>query len=269
MVCCSCPSVVQGKLLLFATNNSGKSRESYLAKFTQLGFGSLGITAAHIFTSSQTAAAHMRKLDASTFDRSAHKVFTIGEAGIGVELRAAGVQCVEAMQLFGGKHLSKAQLAEIAVDPTIRAVVIGIDEELTYTKIAYGVACLARADCLFISTNQDSTLPTAGHTLPGAGSCVAMIATASGRVPLNMGKPEVGMLELAMAEHNLQRDRVLMVGDRLDTDILFGLKGGVASLFVTDTGINTMSDVAATGIVPTFAVGNVNEILASKSATSD
>ena len=249
---------------MFATNNSGKSRESYLSKFTSLGFGSLGITAAHIFTSSQTAAAYLRRLDSASFDRSLHSVYTIGESGLGAELRAVGVRCVEALHLFGGAHLSKAQLAAIRVDPQIRAVVIGIDEELTYTKIAYGVACLQRDDCLFISTNQDSTLPTAGHTLPGAGSCVAMLATAAGRVPINMGKPEVGMLDLAIAEHRLQRERMLMVGDRLDTDIRFGINGRVASLFVTDTGINSMKDVAATGIVPTFAVGNVTQILSSK-----
>lgn len=95
---------------------------------------------------------------------------------------------------------------------------VGIDDKLTYTKVAYALAHLNRpADaaassgsgsgasriesnraCMFISTNQDSTLPTAGHTLPGAGSCVAMLATASGRTPINMGKPQTIMLDLAV-----------------------------------------------------------------------
>ncbi len=63
-------------------------------------------------------------------------------------------------------------------------VIVGIDEQFTYTKAAYAVACLSASKsspCLFISTNQDTTLPTAGHTLPGGGSCVAMVATAAGR----------------------------------------------------------------------------------------
>ncbi len=52
-----------------------------------------------------------------------------------------------------------------------------------------------------------------------------------------------------------------MVGDRLDTDILFGINGGVASLLVTATGIHSMRDVARTGIRPTFVLDDVTQML--------
>ena len=146
----------------------------------------------------------------------------------------------------------------------------GIDEQFTYTKCAYAVAALSQlrdpagdphADdnrrCMFISTNQDSTLPTGGHLLPGAGSCVAMIATSSGRTPINIGKPEVQMLRLAIEKFNLDPARVLMIGDRLDTDILFGLRGGVQTLFVAETGINRRRDIERLDIRPTFIADNV------------
>ncbi len=127
---------------------------------------------------------------------------------------------MELRQLFGKQHCNKEQLAKQEIEHSIGAVIVGIDAELTYTKVAYALACLNRKkdpssasasdptaaaaaidsnySCLFLSTNQDSTLPTAGHTLPGAGSCVAMLAAASGRVPINIGKPEVGMLNMAL-----------------------------------------------------------------------
>lgn len=172
--------------------------------------------------------------------------------------------------MFGPRHLSKTELSQLSVDPSIGCVIVGIDEQLTYTKAAYAVACLNQpADgqgdkndvtnrkCLFISTNQDSNLPTAGHALPGAGSCVSMIATACGRTPINIGKPEVHMMNLAVEAFKLDPARVLMVGDRLDTDILFGIKTQVQTLFVSETGISNRKDVEKLGIRPTFIADDV------------
>lgn len=156
-------------------------------------------------------------------------------------------------------------------------MVVGIDEQLTYTKVAYATAVLNQVRdasghrndvlnrrCLFISTNQDSNLPTAGHTLPGAGSIVQMIATATGRTPVNMGKPETIMLDLACEQFGLDKSRVLMVGDRLDTDILFGRKGGVATLFVANTGIHTRRDIDTLNIQPTYVADDVNAMAPPK-----
>jgi len=262
-----------GKRLLFATNNSGKSRSAYAAKFKQLGFD-ITVTEDDIFTSSQAAAHYMSKLPVTSFDPSRQKAYTIGESGIGMEMNLQGIRCIESLRLFGGGHVSKSELSKMKLDPDIGAVVVGIDEQLTYTRVAYGVACLhqlkdphgSRSDvsnrsCLFISTNQDSTLPTSGHTLPGAGSCVAMVATASGRQPINMGKPEPIMMQLAMEKFQLDPARLLMVGDRLDTDILFGTKSGVKTLFVHDTGVNNMADVENGNIKPTYILPNVTKMV--------
>lgn len=178
-------------------------------------------------------------------------------------------------------------------------MVAGIDDQMTYTKCAYAAACLrqrkhfpvppaaaaAPADvaassvqdgpapsesgsslapieykCLWISTNQDTTLPTEGHSLCGAGSCVDFVAAAAGRRPVNIGKPETHMLELACAKFHLDRSRVLMVGDRLNTDILFGLNGGIQTLFISETGVSRREDIQRQGIVPTFITTDVGKM---------
>lgn len=87
-----------GKRLLFATNNSGKSREVYVQKFVQLGFTpAITVAPDQIYTSSQAAAHFLAHHP--TFDKTKQKVFTVGESGIGLELRAVGIECIEAMQV--------------------------------------------------------------------------------------------------------------------------------------------------------------------------
>jgi len=163
-------------------------------------------------------------------------------------------------------------------------VIVGIDDTFTYTKCSIATTLLtsdhrtkstsaangtaggtndasAEKEVIFISTNQDRTLPTPGHLLPGGGSIVHMISIASGRKPVNVGKPEPYMLQLAMAEHHLKDvKRVLMVGDRLDTDILFGNNSGCRTLLVTETGINRREDITKEQIYPTYVAKSVADL---------
>ena len=77
------------------------------------------------------------------------------------------------------------------------------------------------------------------------------------------------MLELACEKWKLEKDRVLMVGDRLDTDILFGINGGVRTLFVTETGINSREDVEKTGIRPTYITTDVSKMMEDDKVQND
>lgn len=92
-----------GKRLLFATNNSGKSRSAYIEKFVKLGFiPEITVEPEQVFTSSQAAAHYMANL--KTFDKERQKVFTVGESGIGLEMRARGIECIEAMKVRERKN---------------------------------------------------------------------------------------------------------------------------------------------------------------------
>lgn len=71
-----------------------------------------------------------------------------------------------------------------------------------------------------------------GRLAPGSGSIVSAIATASSRQPVVLGKPNNMLLDLIIENYHLNRASTLMIGDRIDTDILFGKAGGLGTLLV-------------------------------------
>ena len=236
----------------------------------ELGFD-LRLQPSSILSSSYATAHFIAQQPTRLFDKSRHAVYFIGDTGIAEELSLLGIRSVSARQLLGEGVLPRSQLSSMPLDPSLAAVVVGIDDRLTYAKIAYAAALLneplsgdEQQQRLFVATNRDSTLPTAGRDLPGAGACVAAVEAASGRQPINLGKPEPLMFELARAELQLEPSECLMIGDRLDTDIEFGVRAGMDTLLV-ETGISKRADVmkADNRTYPTYIVSDVNQLIAS------
>lgn len=251
--------VQQNKRLLFVTNNSGKSRQSYQKKLVSMGFD-LPFHAGSIVTSAFATARYLA--NHSSFDKSKHKVFYIGDVGIREELMLEGIQSVAARDVVATRtSWPRDVLAKYVPDPDVRAVVVGIDDQLSYASVALASIYLQNHECEFIATNLDTALPTGGHYLPGAGACCAAVRIASGREPINMGKPARAMFDIAgeMFSDWTPSD-CLMVGDRLDTDILFGNDAGVDTLLV-ETGISSLKDVEKEKIVPTFVAVDVNQLI--------
>jgi len=81
-------------------------------------------------------------------------------------------------------------------DWQIGAVVVSYDPFLNNYKLAYASLCIRYLkDCKFIATNRDSTFPFNNRLLPGAGSFVSAVVTATGREPIVCGKPETYLLD--------------------------------------------------------------------------
>ena len=259
-----------GHTLLFVTNNSGKSRAAYAEKMKGMGFD-LHLTPSSILSSSY-AAAHFLSTQPS-FDKARHAAFYIGDTGIAEEMSLVGIRTVSARQLIGPHPLPRSQLSSMPLDPSINAVIVGIDDQLTYSTVAYASGLLCHPPDsteppqprLFIATNRDATLPTSGRDLPGAGACVAAVEVASGRVPVNVGKPERLMFDLLSGAEGVQAGKCLMIGDRLDTDIAFGVNAGMDTLMV-ETGINSRQDVMKKDntIHPTYIIKDVNDLLSEQ-----
>eukprot|EP00878_Enallax_costatus_P003473 GHUV01003686.1.p1 GENE.GHUV01003686.1~~GHUV01003686.1.p1 ORF type:complete len:326 (+),score=73.40 GHUV01003686.1:386-1363(+) len=225
-----------GKKVLYMTNNSMKSRSSYLGKFEQLG------VPAHvddIYCSSYSAAAYLNSVG---FDRG-KKAYVVGEQGIIDELAAVGIAA------FGGPHDNDKRCSfsqEMIHDPQVGAVVCGVDPGLSYYKIQYASMCLLQnPGCVFIATNADSR----GHFTPnqewaGAGATVGAIKAVVEREPVITGKPSPFLMSDITANHGVTPSRSIMVGDRLDTDIAWGLNTGMATLLVL-TGVTDAKILAA------------------------
>ncbi|EQC32560.1 hypothetical protein SDRG_09879 [Saprolegnia diclina VS20] len=219
-----------GKKVVFVTNNSTKSRDTYVDKLAGQG---ISATVGDIVTSASACAAYLRKHDVQG------KVYVVGEAGLAAEVSAQG------FENFGLEHNGKTEVpTPFAVDPAVGAVVIGLDRAISYYKLSYAaVSILTNPGCKFFATNTDPTFPVDGAVLPGGGTCVAALATAVGRAPdAVIGKPSQALLQTILSTHNLDPARTCMVGDRLNTDIEFGRLGGLRTLLVL-TGVTAPSEI--------------------------
>lgn len=146
-------------------------------------------------------------------------------------------------------------------DATPQVVVSSGDFAVTYDKLRR--ACLAiRAGADWIATNTDKTLPTEEGLIPGAGSLVAALMTATDRAPIALGKPEVPMMEQALGLLGLGAAETAMIGDRLDTDILGGINAKMRTIMVL-TGVSTVEEVETGPIKPDVVYADLPALMAA------
>lgn len=132
------------------------------------------------------------------------------------------------------------------LDPDVQAVIIGFDGRFCYYKLAMASMYLRyQKGCKFVATNKDASYPDTHCFVPGGGSLVQSLETGSGRKPdVVAGKPSSSLLDLIVTATGIDRARTCMVGDRLDTDILFGNSGGLGSSLLVLTGVSSVADAA-------------------------
>ncbi|CAO3675129.1 unnamed protein product [Umbelopsis vinacea] len=221
----------RGKRVFFVTNNSTKSRAAYLNKFKQ---HDIEATFEEVFSSAFATAAYLKHVVKFPSDK---KVYVVGMAGIRDELDAEGIRSCGGLD-DAGIH----DVDSIPDDPEVGAVVVGLDININYYKYCKAFTYLRNdPKRLFLLTNADSTFPTHGSLFPGAGSIASPLITALEREPdAILGKPAQNMLQSILAEYNLDPKKTCMIGDRLDTDIDFGNRGGLTTLCVL-TGVTSES----------------------------
>jgi HAD superfamily hydrolase (TIGR01450 family) len=143
-------------------------------------------------------------------------------------------------------------------------VLVGIDTAMTYSSL--GLACrLIEDDATFIATNRDFSFPVEeGYFIPGNGAFVDLLERVTGRHPTNLGKPEPHLVELIEEEKGVSREHMVMVGDRLDTDIAFALRSGMRSVLML-TGIagdpERRGIDGAAEVEPTFTVADFPDFI--------
>lgn len=246
----------KGKKLVFVTNNSTKSRRQYANKFQSLG---ISVTQDEIFSSAFAAAMYLK---VNNFPRE-KKVYALGGEGIVEEVELAGYTAL-------GGPADAEKKAEWKLnsyfehDKSVGAVVVGLDPNINYYKLQYATLCIREnPGCLFIATNRDAV----GHMTdlqewPGAGCMVAAICGSTEREPVVVGKPSTFMMDFLLQKYKIDTSRMCMVGDRLDTDILFGQNAGCKTLLVL-SGCTTQStlDDPSNRVQPDYYSSSVADIL--------
>jgi HAD superfamily hydrolase (TIGR01450 family) len=163
-----------GKRIYFVTNNASKSREQNTKSIQHRGFQA---EVGEVMCTAPMVPLYLNRIG---YDKSI-PVFAISAGGIAEELTAAG---------FHVKTTSSEGCGCVAV---------GYDDGFTYHKLAQASLAI-QAGALFIATNEDATFPSGNHLLPGAGSLVAAVSTASGKSPVVLGKPHSMMMDVIREE---------------------------------------------------------------------
>jgi 4-nitrophenyl phosphatase len=220
--------------VMLATNNSMSTPEAYERKLAAMG---LDIPASAVITSAL-----------------ATRDYLLQRLPEGAGIYVIGMPALRE-QLFEGTPFHPVQYGE--EQPA--AVVIGLDLEFTYAKLKAAHEAIQRG-ALFIATNADTTLPTEAGLVPGAGSIVAALAAATGQRPIVIGKPETPMLETAMTRMGAQPEETVMLGDRLDTDILAGERAGMLTVLVL-TGVSTREDLSSAEVLPDVVVSDLPSLV--------
>ncbi len=209
------------------TNNSTRSREQHAEQLNRLGFD---VRTDQVLSSSYLAAEYLRDAHGLV------SVWVIGEDGLRDELLAAGHRLA-----------NRPEVAD--------AVVVGMDRRITYDGLASALSAL-RNGARFIATNEDATFPTPDGVQPGAGAMVGALRGMGFSPGAVIGKPSPIALQMALGRLDAAPERVVMIGDRLETDILGGRTAGLDTALVL-SGISSREDVGRFGIRPTWIAEDV------------
>jgi len=256
--------VSAGKQIFFCTNNAGSNREQLRDKLASLLAMEDKLTKEQMVTSSYSAARFLQREllggDNSAGTARIPRVHVIGTAGLKSEITSAG------FQVQGGQTdpyepsntrcgMSREELAAYPFPPAVTkdddgedridAFVVGLDNEFNYRKLCIANVLMQRnPNALFVSTNEDAfdLVGVDARHLPGNGALVKALEHCSQRKAVCVGKPSPLLAELIAKDHNLDPNRTLFVGDRLDTDVRFGVESGMQSALVL-TGCTTSEKV--------------------------
>ncbi len=223
-----------GLSFILLTNNATLTQADFAAKLARMG---ITVDPDFILTSAGATAAYLQ-----TNYPEGGTAYVLGESGL--------VSAIEGLPNF--------RLEEANPDFVVVGLFFGFDyEALKRASMAI------RRGAHFVATNVDLTLPVESGVLwPGAGSLVAAIQAASGTTPTVIGKPSVHGGEMALEKLGLPANRVLCVGDRLDTDILMGRQAGIPTALLL-TGVSNEADVRATGINPDYIFNDLPALMSA------
>ncbi|XVH31015.1 HAD-IIA family hydrolase [Haloferacaceae archaeon DSL9] len=217
---------------LFVSNNPTKPPAAYEDRFATAGFD---VAASEVVTAGTLTTAY---LEANHRDDA---LFLIGSSGLRAQFVAAGLRVVD--------------------DPSrADAVVASIDRSFGYETLSTALGALSNAEVSFVGTDPDVVIPAADRDVPGSGAIINAIADVTGRDPdVVCGKPSAQARRVITNRLGADPKDCLVVGDRLDTDILLGERAGMTTALVT-TGVTDRATLDGSTIEPDYVFDSLAEV---------
>jgi len=216
------------KKYLFLTNSSQRSPRELQHKLARLG---IEVGEEHFYTSALATAAFLKS------QQPGGSVFAIGEGGLINALYEAGFTMND-------------------VNPDY--VVVGESKMYTYDKITHAIR-LVLGGAKLVGTNPDVTGPTDEGLVPATGALMAPIELATGARAYYVGKPNPLIMRHALRKLDCRREDAVIIGDRMDTDIIAGIESEIRTVLVL-TGVTGEKDLIKFAYRPAHILKSVGEI---------
>ncbi len=219
----------ENKKFLFLTNGSGKSPKELQQKLGRMG---LDVDETHFYTSALATASFLSKQSPNC------SAFVIGEPGLMNALYSVGITYND-------------------VDPEY--VVIGETDNYNFAAIRKAMN-LVLGGAKLIGTNTDLTAPVEGGMVPACRALVSPIEITTGKPAYYIGKPNPLMMRTALGMLGTHSKEAVMIGDRMDTDIIAGIESGMDTVLVM-TGVSNRDTVKNFPYRPTVIADSVFDIV--------
>jgi arabinose operon protein AraL len=221
-----------GRRVAFLSNKPLYTRADYAGKLSRLG---IPTAVDEVVNSSIVLARHLRKLDPGA------PVFVIGEPPLVGELREHGF--------------------EVRDDADVRWVVIAFDRTFDYAKLNTALQAVRRHDARLIATNPDRTCPVEGGEIPDCAGMTAAVEAVTGKaVEVVVGKPSPIILQVALEGLGVEARDCVIVGDRIETDIVMGKRLGLGTVLVL-SGITRAGDPRIAELAPDLVLPGIHALL--------
>ena len=217
-----------GRPFLLLTNNSIYTPRDLKARLMSSG---IEVPEEYIWTSALATAQFLDD------QRPGSSAYVIGEAGLTTAMHEIGYILSER-------------------DPEY--VVLGETRTYSFEAITTAIR-LVEGGARFIATNPDPTGPSPGGSIPATGSVAALITRATGISPYFVGKPNPLMMRSALNRIDAHSETTVMVGDRMETDVIAGLEAGIRTILVL-TGSTKSEDVERFPYRPTEVISSIAEV---------
>ncbi|MBN2713731.1 MAG: HAD family hydrolase [Planctomycetes bacterium] len=221
----------EGKKFLFLTNSSARSPKELKQKLARLG---VDVEEEHFYTSALATASFLAS------QKPGGSAYVIGEAGLTNALYEAGFTMND-------------------VNPDY--VVIGDPRSYNYETLEHAVNLVLRGAKL-IGTNSDLTGPVEGKIAPSTGALIAPVELATGRKAYFVGKPNPLIMRHAVKKLGCKREETIIVGDRMDTDMIAGIESEIETILVL-SGVTSRDDLKNFPYAPDHILDGVGDIVRS------
>jgi NagD protein len=218
-----------GTRFLVLTNNSIYTRRDLAAR---LRMRRLEVPEEAIWTSALATAGFLED------QRPGGTAFVIGEAGLTTALHAAGYTMTDQAPDY---------------------VVLGETRAYSFERITRAIRLVGEG-ARFIETNPDPVCPSPAGPVPATGSVAALISRATGVAPYFVGKPNPLMMRSALNAIDAHSETTVMIGDRMDTDVVAGIEAGLETILVL-TGVTARSEIERFPYRPSRVVDSVADLV--------